>query len=213
MNALPQATLMTLVLVCFGGSQTMTLIRGSTGITEVWPLFTTKNTFVGALTADNGDLLQTLCEKCSDYFELIQGYPAGPAESQSLFTALPEGKDYGDKFLLGIFSTDTRKLIGVIDLIRDFPTGGEWVLGLMLIDPEFRASGLGSQVCQSLASWCQSRGAMSIRLGVVEDNSAGLRFWQKSGFEEFDRKPFQRHGSKEHTTIIMRRRLSTTAVL
>ncbi len=176
---------------------------------DIQQLFKFREAFVRVLSAADGDKLQVLCEKCTDYFELIQGYPAGPSESQSLFTALPEGKAYEDKYLLGIFSEPTSELIGVIDLIRDFPTSGEWILGLMLLNPEFRARGVGRQVCQSLAVWCQSSGADTIRLGVVEDNTKAIHFWQKCGFEEFSRKPFQRHGSKDHTTIVMRLHLNT----
>ena len=167
-------------------------------------LFKTHDAFVCRLTAFDSDTIQTLYKKCSDYFELIQGCPAGSAESQSLFTALPDGKDYADKYVLGIFSVLTGRLIGVIDLIRDFPTSSEWTLGLMLLDPEFRALGLGRQVCQSLISWCRLNGATSVRLGVVQDNATAVCFWQKMGFEELERKPFQQYGSKEHTIIVMR---------
>ncbi len=180
-------------------------------ITDSQQFLKTRDAFVHVLTANDGDKLQMLFEKCTDYFELIQGYPAGPAESQSLFSALPEGKAYKDKYLLGVFSNATDWLVGIIDLIRDFPTCGEWMLGLMLLDPDYRALGIGSQVFQAITGWCQSSGAASIRLGVVEDNTAAVRFWQTMGFKEIDRKPFQHHGSKDHTTIVMRRHLDAIA--
>jgi RimJ/RimL family protein N-acetyltransferase len=168
------------------------------------PLFKTDDAFVRLLIASDGDNLQKLCEQCSDYFELMQGYPADSSESHSLFRSLPEGKEYADKYLLGIFSKFTGRLIGVIDLIRDFPASGEWMLGLMLLNPESRALGIGGRICQFLVYWCQSNGAKSIRIGVVEDNAAALHFWQKMGFEEHERRPFQRYGSKDHTIIVLR---------
>lgn len=41
------------------------------------------------LAADNGPAIQRLCERCSDYFNVITGLPPGAAEAQSLFAALP----------------------------------------------------------------------------------------------------------------------------
>jgi RimJ/RimL family protein N-acetyltransferase len=168
------------------------------------PLFETDDAFARMLIASDGDALQKLCEQCSDYFELMQGYRAGSSESESLFRSLPEGKEYADKYLIGIFSRFTGRLIGVIDLIRDFPASGEWMLGLVLLNPESRSLGIGGQICQRLTYWCQSNGATSIRIGVVEDNAAALRFWQKMGFEENERRPFHRYGRKDHTIIVLR---------
>jgi len=59
-----------------------------------------------------------------------------------------------------------------------------------------------------MSTWCQARGARSTRLGVVEDNARAVRFWQTMGFGEFDRRPFQRHRSKDHTAIVIRRHLT-----
>ena len=55
------------------------------------------------LDSSDGADLQALCQRCHDYFELVTGHPVGPAEAQSLFSSLPEGKTYEDKFLLGVF--------------------------------------------------------------------------------------------------------------
>lgn len=177
-------------------------------MTDNEQLFETHDAFVRLLTASDRDTIHILYGKCSDYFELIQGKPAGAAESQNLFTSLPEGKDYADNYVLGIFSVSTGRLIGVIDLIRDFRTPGEWTLGLMLLDPESRALGTGGRIYQSLSCWGQSKGATSIRLGVVEGNDAALYFWHKMGFEEFERKS-ARYGSKDHTLIVMRQGLKS----
>ena len=50
---------------------------------------------------EEGPALGALFEQCVDYFELVTGLPPGPGDAQSTFMALPEGKSYDDKFLLG----------------------------------------------------------------------------------------------------------------
>lgn len=80
-------------------------------------LFAVQNLRACSLESEDGPALQTLFERCDDYFESATGLPAGPAEAQSAFMVLPEGKGYEDKFLVGIF--DHGRLVGVIDAIRN----------------------------------------------------------------------------------------------
>ncbi|HEV8194786.1 MAG TPA: hypothetical protein VGP82_25320 [Ktedonobacterales bacterium] len=77
-----------------------------------------------ALTPEDGPEVQALPERSADYSELVMGLPPGPAEAQSLYIDLPEGKGYEDKLLLGVF-TGERRLVGVLDAIRDYPEPGE----------------------------------------------------------------------------------------
>jgi hypothetical protein len=95
------------------------------------------------LRREDAGLLQGLCERCSAYFELHDGAPPGPTIGEEEVVALPEGKTLGDKFLFGIRSA-TGELVGVLDLIRDFPAPGEWWLGLLMLDPRERSAGLGA---------------------------------------------------------------------
>lgn len=100
------------------------------------------------LEAEDGPLLQEMFERCGDYFEAVTGLPVGPAEAQSTFMVLPEGKGYEDKFLIGIF--DYEELVGVVDAIRNYPEPAIWWIGLMLLVPERRGRGLGTIVYQAL---------------------------------------------------------------
>jgi uncharacterized protein len=68
--------------------------------------------------------IQSLFESDPEYFEIAQGAPPGPAEAQSLITALPEGKDYGDKFVYTVFDCHGA-LAAAIDLIRGYPVGSK----------------------------------------------------------------------------------------
>jgi hypothetical protein len=63
---------------------------------------------------------QRVLEGVPDYFERVMGGPPGPAEAQSDYTLLPEGKSYADKFVYGIFRKGA--MVGCADVIRGYPT-------------------------------------------------------------------------------------------
>lgn len=150
--------------------------------------------------------LQSLYESASDYFILIQNAPADKETAQELFTMLPPNKDYDDKYVLGVYSRVTETLIAIIDIVRDFPVAGEWIIGLILFAPTSRGLGLGKQVYSALSSFCRNAGATSIRIGVLESNPQAQRFWQSIGFVEIERHP-HKHKEKSHIMIVMRHEL------
>lgn len=159
---------------------------------------------VRPLTPDDGDDLQALCERCADYFELISGLPPGPSEAQSLFFGLPEGKGYEDKFVIGVFDTQGH-LVGVLDVIRDYPEAGIWHIGLLLLEPVQRQRGLGTAVYRAFEQWAGASGAQRIRLGVAEQNKAAFRFWHRLGFDMVEKRPPKPWGNKAVVIIVMQK--------
>lgn len=152
------------------------------------------------IAPEEGDALQAVIEKCTDYFELVTGLPPGPAEANSTFMVVPEGKGYEDKLLLGIYKDG--QLVGYLDVIRDYPQHGTWSLGLMMLIPECRNRGLGRQVYQSFERWAASQGAVQMRLGVVAQNTGAYRFWQRLGFDTVERKRMT-FGRQENDVSVM----------
>jgi hypothetical protein len=61
------------------------------------------------------------------------------------------GMDEG-KFLIGIFARP-EELSGVLDVIRDYPTQGEWWLGVLMLEPARRGEGLCEGVCRAVEQW------------------------------------------------------------
>jgi RimJ/RimL family protein N-acetyltransferase len=159
------------------------------------------------LTSDDGPALQGLLEKCKDYHELVLGHPPGPAEAQAIFYAGPEtGHNPENKMLLGIALKDSGQLIGVLDTFRDYPEHGVWYIGLLLLSPTARNSGIGREVVESFALSAAERDAHELQLNVVEQNEAGQRFWTRCGFSEV-RRWSQWLGARESVLIRMRRPL------
>lgn len=164
------------------------------------------------LTPDDGPAIQQLCERSGDYFDVITGLPPGPAEAQSLFVALPEGSSYEDKALIGVFAP-TGTLIGVMDAVRNAPEPGEWWLGALLLDPEWRNRGLGARLYHAFEWWAGAMGAQGVHLSVVEPNMRALKFWQRLGFGEIERHPPHLFGAKVSATLILRRSMSDKATV
>ncbi|OAA90485.1 GNAT family N-acetyltransferase [Clostridium ljungdahlii] len=133
------------------------------------------------ISVDNHKIVDELCEKCSDYYILHAGILPSKEEIDEIFNALPTNKNYEDKFVLGIYKFD-NELVGIIDIVRDFPTVGEWMLGLMLIEPQERGNGLGKIIHEALVEWAINLGAKSFRIGVIEENTKGINFWSALGY-------------------------------
>lgn len=131
------------------------------------------------LTAAQLPLLQALCMACADFFELTTGLPPGPAQAQSLYSALPENASRAAKCLCGIRDPQGR-LIGALDTISNFPQPGILTLGLLLLLPERRHRGLGGAIVRELVRFS---GAPLVRIGVLTRNAAALAFWRHLGFE------------------------------
>jgi uncharacterized protein len=125
--------------------------------------------------------LQNLFEQAPDYFTRITGYPSGPADAQSTYSILPDGKDYVDKFVFGLFKDD--EMVGCADVIRRFPRDNYAFVSLLLIAEPLQKKGMGKQsyslIEQRIRAW---EGVDTIRIAVLGTNEIVLPFWQKMGF-------------------------------
>ena len=157
------------------------------------------------LTVENIKLVELLCEKCSDYYILHDGILPSTEEAKEIFTAIPPNKSYDDKFVLGIFNYN-NELIGIVDIVKDFPIIGEWMLGLMLIEPKARGNGLGKVVHESLVKWAKNLGAKSFRIGVIEENCKGINFWNNLGYKKIKEVNMD-FKAKKHVVNVMRLKL------
>ena len=152
--------------------------------------------------------LQRLCERCSDYYELEGRVPTPPGTAEDVLTSLPPGKADDDKHVIGVVAPD-GELVGVLDLIRDYPGEHEWWLGLFLLDPQARAAGLGSRVLQEVERVVAAAGGTVLHLGVLEQNVPAERFWRRHGFTEVRRQPYTAASGHVSRVIVMCHRLAS----
>ena len=125
--------------------------------------------------------VQNALESAHAYYETVFGAPPGPAEAQSLFAALPPGKDGQDKYVWGLYSGDA--LIGCADVIRGYPVPDKAVIGLLLLGAPWQGHGLGRQFAamieNAIGEW---REIVHLRIGVALTNPRALAFWHRVGF-------------------------------
>jgi ribosomal protein S18 acetylase RimI-like enzyme len=126
--------------------------------------------------------LQAFYVRCRDYFELVTGQPPSPTEARELLAAVPRGKSQDDKFAIGLFDAPGH-LVGILDVIRDFPKPREWYLGLLMFEPTLRGQKLGDRVYHRLEEWVRAQGGASLHLIVEEVNPRAMKFWERMGFE------------------------------
>lgn len=94
--------------------------------------------------------LQKLIDSCDEYYNQITGYPPGLAESETLYSSLPEGKSYEDKLLYGLF--DGEQLIACADVIRAYPNAEVAEVGIVLVHPRKRRQGFGRTLLREIES-------------------------------------------------------------
>lgn len=145
--------------------------------------------------------LQALLERCADLSLLVEGEPPSPQAAELALNDLPPGKELADKFLFGVFREHV--LIGVLDAVRDYPEEGIWWIGLLLLDPGQRSHGAGKLALDLFEDWARAQGARLLRLGVVEENRRGYRFWQRMGFALIEKRAPRRFGQKDQAVRVM----------
>lgn len=160
---------------------------------------------VQRLTLQDAHLLQDLWERCTAFHELQEGEPTRGTAGEEDIAALPPGKVAEDKFALGLARGE--RLCGYIDLVRDYPTPGEWSLGMLLLDPRERSRGLGTRVYSAAAAWAAAWGARNILIGVLEQNSRAGRFWERQGFREVGQQEFVAGSGHASRIRVMRHEL------
>ena len=129
------------------------------------------------LTTFDNLALQTFLNLFEDFFLLCEG-KAGTAEE--LLGALPPTKGLEDKTVLGIY--EGPLLMGLLDLVQDYPERGTWTIGYFIMHPAFRGQGIGDRFLQDLSDALQSLGALKLRCIVQHQNPRARLFWTNHGF-------------------------------
>ncbi|MBU1627515.1 GNAT family N-acetyltransferase [bacterium] len=125
--------------------------------------------------------LQRVLEAAPDYFERITGLPPGNAEAQSMFSLLPEGKSYDDKFVFGIYYNGI--MVGFADVLRAYPDAKTSMIGLLLLSEKYQKMGLGSISYKNVEEYVREwKGCKKIRIGILLTNNVVIPFWEKMGY-------------------------------
>lgn len=151
-------------------------------------------------TVNKRQVYDLYCQ-CDDYFQMAEGKVADGSNVKELFEELPPGKQMQDKEIYGLFQQGV--MMGVVDLVKDYPEKGEWIIGLLLLDPSVRNKGLGRAAHKTILEHSLDQGAEKLRVGVLEQNNQGLSYWTKLGYKEISRTEKRPFGDKESVVIVM----------
>lgn len=134
------------------------------------------------MEGEDGPLLQELFDDLAD-FRAPFGEP-GSADAVSTFLAVPEGRGYDSKLLLGIWRNGG--LAGALDCIMGYPTRADWTIGLLVVADRHRRRGIGRIVLDWLETAAADHGAATLRVVIRAANDDGIAFARSRGYEPED---------------------------
>lgn len=145
--------------------------------------------------------VQRVLEEAPDYFRRISGNLPTLEDAKEVFTALAPGKTYEDKFVFGVYLDNN--MIGFADIVLGYPDESTAMIGLLLLSEKHQKKGLGARAYRKLEKIiheCKKRS--KIQIGVLVSNNIVLPFWEKMGFTETDRKPFDNENIKTELIVL-----------
>ncbi len=151
------------------------------------------------LTPEDGLEILALYEKASDYFILAEGRV--PSSCDELLTELPPGRRMDNKTVTGAFYEG--KLVGLMDCVDGYPDPVTCMLGLLLVDRDYRKRGLGRTIFEYAVSTARKKGMTKIRIGVFDTNTGAYAFWTRLGFDYIETKGPMAVGDKAHMIKVL----------
>jgi ribosomal protein S18 acetylase RimI-like enzyme len=157
-----------------------------------------------SLTPDDAAILQRLFERCADYAEIVEGTGVSPTAAQELFRALPPGRSFSDKWVIGI-TNRKGEIAGVLEGARNYPEENTWWIGLLVLAPDIRNQGVGRNILEEFVNSVRDNGGRAVMLGVVEDNRRAFQFWSRNGFDLVRKTEPRTFGNKIQSVFVMKR--------
>ena len=131
---------------------------------------------------DIGDKdLHKLLEECSSYFLLQEGEFPTPETLRNILEEVPEGWSEKDKAVFKIVGDE--RVVGLVDILKNYPDNETWMIGLLLVTPEYRGCGVGGRVHEEIKSMAVNNKIKKLRIGVLEENFRGRQFWRGLGYK------------------------------
>jgi ribosomal protein S18 acetylase RimI-like enzyme len=95
---------------------------------------------------------------------------------------LPEGGVKERFRIQTVRMKSTEEIIGFVSVYHGYPEGDSLYLAMMCISGDFQNQGYGQEVMKHFLLEASLLGYSEVRVNVSLRNWAGLRFWNKSGF-------------------------------
>ena len=108
--------------------------------------------------------------------------------------------------MLALRDRETGKPVGVIEYLEVNPTDGHPWIGLIMVGAEHQRAGLAAEAMLAVCDHVYLNWASPVRIGVIDENQAGLALAISLGFEPYG-ETFQDLGGGERRVILMQRRI------
>lgn len=152
------------------------------------------------ITSSNRDEIKSLYDLCSDYHIMCSGKNAIYEDVDSIFE-YSDKKTSEDSLTWGVYNK-CDLLIGMVDIFKNYPDNGTWMIGLLLLSPNERNKKLGKIIHEEINKYALIQGADTLRIGVVEQNTKGLKFWKSLGYQQIKSKTINMGGKESNLNIL-----------
>ena len=71
----------------------------------------------------------------------------------------------------------------MVDIFKNYPENGIWMIGLLLLSPKERNKNLGKIIHEEIKKYALTQGVDTFRIGVLEQNTKGIKFWKSVGYQ------------------------------
>ena len=159
-------------------------------------LFRTAHFTAELLSAVDLDLVIELNKSCGDFFLFQNGLPPSEDDAREIFEFLPPQSHRATKLPIGIFHS--KRLVGFMDVLRGYRTTSEWYIGFMLLAPDFRCRGFGTEIHSGFVSYARRGGSQRLLIAVLEANESARRFWLRLGYRKVKEYPPRQFGKCLH---------------
>jgi GNAT superfamily N-acetyltransferase len=147
--------------------------------------FTTANLSVRHATNADRSALAAFCAANPGYDILLTGHLPNTDEwVEDFLTDLPPA-DFGwtaTHKLLAFEAGSSAEILAIMDVSENMLAPGVGHIGLFQVAEAHQGTGLADQLYQGLESWLAGRGMDAFRLGVLQANPRGQRFWARHGY-------------------------------
>ncbi len=152
--------------------------------------------------AGNIQVAQDFLEANPAFSEMLAGRPPLADEASHELTDFPASVRPADAYVIGLRLAG--EIVGFAGVLRSWPVEGVSQITLFQIAESQQGSGAAHVIHAALDRWMIDAFAPRwLRLGVVEVNARGRRFWERVGYHEIERKPGFELGHLTHTLLIM----------
>ena len=110
------------------------------------------------------------------------------------------------RHMLALRDPETAEPVGVIEFLENNPRDGHPWIGLIMVAAERQREGLAGEAMLAVCEHVHLNWASPVRIGVIDENQAGLALAISLGFEPYG-EAFQDLGGGERRLVLMQRRI------